>query len=100
MCNVMRIYHSSSDSFPFMYSGSMSSASGSVPGTVTVSLERLVGFDIIQPMVREGASLPPTICLYQYGILDCSGRSLVNCKSAVCSGLGPVLIRSYQLRQP
>src|SRR2546426_7676424 len=96
----MRIFHSSCDNLPFRNSASISSATGSDPGTETVSFEELVGFDIIQPVVLYRSSLPQTICLYQYGIWNCTDSSLVNCKSALSSGLGPVLILSYPLLQP
>src|SRR6266705_1490006 len=96
----MRILHSSSDSFPFRYSGSISSAWESDPGTVRASLERITGFDIIQTVLSWRSNIPQKICLYQYGIWNCTDSSLVNCRSALSSGLGPVLILSCLLRQP
>src|SRR2546428_10134669 len=95
----MRIFHSSCDNLPFRNSASISSATGSDPGTETVSFEELVGFDIIQPVLLYRSSLPQTICLYQFGIWNCTDSSRVNCKSALSSGLGPVLILAYPLNR-
>src|SRR2546425_11294408 len=94
----MRSPHSSSDSFPFRYSGSISSASGSGPGKARTPLEKITGFDIIQP-VPPRLNLPQTICLYQYDVWSCAASSRVICRSASSSELGPVLILSYQLRR-
>src|SRR3989442_3204683 len=95
-CMSIRILQSSSDNFPFRYSGNISSANGIPRGPSQNSREN-TGIVIIQPTPPR-TNLPQTICLYQNRESNCTASSRVNCKSAPYSGLEPVLIRSYHLR--
>src|SRR5437867_1836610 len=95
-CISIRILHSSSDNFPFRYSGNISSANG-IPRGPSQNSREITGIEIIQPTPPR-TNLPQTICLYQNRESSRTASSRVNCKSASSSGLGPVLIRSYHLR--
>src|SRR5206468_12605580 len=87
----------SSESFPFRYSGSMSSAVGT-PSPPSQSSREIIGFENIQPTPPR-SKLPQAICLYQNGESNCIASSRVICRSRPSSGLGPVLILSNQLRR-
>src|SRR3989442_4541232 len=90
----MRILHSSMDNFPFRYSGSIRSAVRIATGLSNISLD-ITGIEI-SPSTPPRRNFPQAICLYQNLELAPIDSSLVRDRSSGSSGLGSVLIRSYQ----